>query len=292
MNCPVCNSSKTKHTGSIDRFSPTLTIDGCQDCGSYFQNPPPANPDDFYDEGYYSGASEYSYRDEREQYKHDKYVHNSRLKNIKKTTKSGKLLDIGCSFGGFVKSALSFYDAYGLDVSPFAVKAGNQWLNEIRLYHGTIEENLLSGNLKQNEYQVVTMFEVAEHLLNPRKLFSEIYELLSPNGLLIIQTANFDAWQAKNLGLDYNYFMPGHLIYYTARGLEFLLSDLGYSIQKAYTPTDFSLLAKLRKSRGSFQTIFDYLRWFKIANYHIQSKFKKKGLPRTSSYVVYAQKSA
>jgi SAM-dependent methyltransferase len=290
VNCPVCLSNQTLKKGSINRFSPPLTIDYCKKCGSFFQNPPPSDPDQFYDEGYYSGSSAYSYRDERNKYDFDKYVHFSRLENIKNIITEGKLLDIGCSFGGFVKSALVFYDAYGLDISPFATKSGNHWLGEERLYEGTISDNFASGRFKQNEYQVVTMFEVAEHLLKPREIFSEIFNLLSPKGMLIIQTANFDAWQAKNLGLEYNYFMPGHLVYYTAVGLETMLEELGYKIYKRYFPTDFSLLAKLKKSRGSFKTVFNYIRWLKISFYHFKSFFKKKGFPITSSYVVYAEK--
>lgn len=290
MNCPVCLSNNIQDAGTVKSYQVPLYIKRCNNCNSLFQFPLPENVKGMYDEAYYSGTADYAYRDERNQYEYDKHVHFSRLNTMRRFIPSGRLLDVGCSFGSFVKSANQFYDAYGIDLSSFAAKQGNAWLQEQRVFEGTLSTPLPSELFANGSYQVITLFEVAEHLVNPRAELQRAFQLLSPGGMLVIQTANFAAWQAIEEGLDYAYFMPGHLVYYTANGLKGMLAEIGFKRFKEFTPVDFSLIAKLKKSKGSMKKSADYFRWLRISWYHIKSKFKRQGLPLTSSYVLYAFK--
>ena len=99
-----------------------------------------------------------------------------------------------------------------------------------------------------------------------------------------------DGWQAQKAKERYHYFLPGHLSYFSAQNLSHTLYTIGFSKVKIYYPVDFGLLPKLRKSRGDFSTLKDYVKWFTIALYHLKSKIKWKGQPLTSSMVVYAFK--
>ncbi len=51
-----------------------------------------------------------------------------------------------------------------------------------------------------------------EHLSYPEKVFEKLGKILKPGGLLLIQTANFEGWQAINAGADYHYYLPGHFL--------------------------------------------------------------------------------
>ena len=55
-----------------------------------------------YNANYYSGAANYSYLDERKNERYESFVWDARLRNIKKFKPTGKFLDIGSSFGGFL----------------------------------------------------------------------------------------------------------------------------------------------------------------------------------------------
>lgn len=96
--------------------------------------------------------------------------------------------------------------------------------------------------------------------------------------------------QAKDLKENYEYYMPGHLSYFTAANLTMLLKTAGFSKIKIYYPVEFSLLPKLLKSRGSFKKFSDYKAWPRISSYHIKSKLHFGNFAMTSSMVVYAVK--
>ena len=292
MKCPVCKSGHSSFWASIDRFEKIFRVRKCSECLSLFQSPLPKSPDLYYDKDYYSGQAGYSYHDERDSYAAKAIVYRARSRNIRRFIPGGRSLDVGCSFGGFSRALSEHFEAYGIDVSDFAVNSGNQWLKEaevdkkVKLVHGSLVKN----NLKRETFNLVTLIEVAEHLDDPASHFKAAFELLQPGGLLVIQTANFDGWQAIKAGRGYHYFMPGHLVYYTASGLKKLLSDIGFTEFLEFIPVDFSLFAKLRKSAKSISSMGAFFRLFRTAWYHVVSFLKKQGRPLTSSYVLYAFK--
>lgn len=237
-----------------------------------------------YNEDYYTGKSEYSYRDERGQEKFDRYVHNARLQTIARFHKPpANLLDIGCAFGGFIKSANDIgYKAQGLDVSPYAANEGCK--EGLNIKAGILEPHTFLAN----SFDVITLIEVIEHITNPQEYLKQIQNILKPGGLLVIQTANYNGWQATQEGSSYHYYLPGHYYYYSLENLKLLLSQHGFKKFKSFIPVDFGLLPKLKKSRGSFKTISDYLNWVRISLYHFKGKIFWKNKPWTSSMVLYA----
>ncbi len=293
MKCPVCGHSPMDHYGRVERFHPALEIYRCGNCGCLARDMNGIPPDSFYGADYYEGRAEYSYLDERKNISSFEYVWNARLKNIRRFAPSrGRFLDVGCSFGGLVKSAQKWYESYGLDISDYAVQSGNtSWPESSpRLFTGSLVDIPQLGIFEKGTYSVITMIEVAEHLDSPQEHFQAAYELLKPGGLFVIQTANFEGLQASRSGLDYHYFLPGHLVYYRAGALKNLLRETGFSHFRDFFPVDFGVLPKLLKSRGEFTKLGDYLKWLSIIKYHYISKIRWKRKPLTSSYVLYAFK--
>jgi SAM-dependent methyltransferase len=309
--CPVCGSANTALKYRIERHG--FDVFACADCRSEFQYPPPKNAEAYYDEGYYTGTSAFNYQDERQKEYYHNFVHHARLKSItfffieangldKKNYSSApkglKLLDVGCAFGAFVRAATQTFDATGLDVSKFAVDEGNK-INattntKARLWQGDLTHLPQSKDARETfstgSFSAITLIEVAEHLTSPRAAFAEAYRLLARGGVLVIQTANFEGWQAVKGGADYHYYLPGHLVYYTATGLKALLAQIGFREFKEFYPVDFTLWAKWRKAWGDIKTFSDLKRYWNMSLYHLKSKLRWRGRPLTSSYVLYARK--
>jgi len=242
----------------------------------------------FYSENYFRGDADYSYIDERDIKKYSRYVWDKRVKVIGKyikNIKSGNFLDVGCSFGGFLESAAEYYTPFGIEISDYAFSQISKQLKE-NIHHGTLHDH----KFKYSSFSVITMIELIEHLSDPVYAISECFKLLQKDGVLVIQTANMNGKQAKDLGVDYEYFMPGHLSYFTAENLSSLLRRTGFGKIKIYYPVEFGLLPKLLKSRGSFRNISDYKSWLRIISYHIKSKFHFGNFAMTSSMVIYAVK--
>ncbi|EMY68696.1 class I SAM-dependent methyltransferase [Leptospira vanthielii] len=261
-----------------------LSIVECKHCKLQALYPRP-NQKELYSQDYYQGKADYSYIDERENKKFASYVWKARIRNIQKFVPSGNFLDIGSSFGGFLESAREAgFQIQGVEISEYASRYANE--NGILTYNGSLTD----AKFPKNHFSVITMVEVIEHIENPNLFFKELTRILKPGGLLLLQTANFDGWQAKKEGSKYHYYMPGHLFYYSDTILKKILTNLGFNRFVTYFGVDFPLLAKLQKSRGTFKKWKDYFQWFRISYYHYRSKWKKHGYPITSSYVLYAFK--
>ncbi len=301
MNCPLCGHSSV-HYHYFLRKGSKFNVNKCIHCHSLFQNPMPANTAKLYGKKYYAGEQEYSYHDERESFEADNIVWKARLKNIRKYIPSGRFLDVGCSFGGFVQSASQYFKSTGLDISKYVVIKGNEWAkkrgyltqnkNFLGLFKGDLNQLPKNNIFSPNSMDVISLVEVAEHLTDPIGSFKNAYKLLKDNGLLLIQTANFEGWQAKREGKSYHYFLPGHFLYYTASGLKNLLERIGFQFFLEFFPLDFPLWPKLMKSKYQFKSLKEYYRWVSIAKYHLASKIRYRGFPLTSSYVLYAFKNS
>ncbi len=252
-----------------------------------FINPPFADEviSSFYSEDYFKGKADYSYIDERDIKKYSKYVWDRRVKVIRSYIDSGNFLDIGCSFGGLLESAARYYTPYGIEFSDYAYAHSSSIFGK-NIHHGTLDDNPFPDNF----FSAITMIELIEHLADPVHAVNECYKLLRTEGVLIVQTANMDGKQARDLGADYEYFMPGHLSYFTAENLSMLLSMAGFRKIKIYYPVEFGLLPKLMKSRGSFKKFTDYAAWIRITSYHMKSKIHFGKFALTSSMVIYAVK--
>lgn len=270
------------YTSSFGGFQLPIRI--CKTCGLQAQFPRP-EPESLYTEEYYTGKQDFSYRDERDTEKFDRYVWFARLRNIMKFKSSGNFLDIGCSFGGFLECAREKgFVPYGVEISPFA--AGKAEARGFKVWQG----QFLDADLPENFFDVITLVEVIEHLEDPKRVFDKLTRILRPGGLLLLQTANFEGWQAVEAGSSYHYYLPGHVYYYSSGLLRKILANRGFEKQITYLGVDFPLYAKFLKSRGTFKGWKDYLKWFRIAIYHFKSKLSRKGRPLTSSMVLYSLK--
>ena len=193
---------------------------------------------------------------------------------------SGNFLDIGCSFGGLMKAASRYYVPHGIELSPYAGSHAKELFGD-RVHIGTLADH----TFPERYFSVITMIELLEHLPDPAQALRECYRLLDENGLLVIQTANMDGLQARIYGPGYAYFMPGHISYFSRRNLVMALKGCGFDTIRVFYPVEFGLLPKLKKSRGSFMSIFDYLAWAGSRRTIVQAKFIFSILPSPARWL-------
>jgi SAM-dependent methyltransferase len=100
---------------------------------------------------------------------------------------TGSMLDIGASNGGLVKAALDRgWDAWGIEPYGIALKDTPSYVRD-RIYEGYLNKTFS----KWRKYDLITMWDVIEHVPNPREIIRISSELLKPNGVFIICTPNF-----------------------------------------------------------------------------------------------------
>ncbi len=162
------------------------------------------------------------------------------LKLIDRYSKKGRLLDVGCGKGEFLKVAKNRgWDSYGLEPSKnFARVSAEKCGLEIR------PVLLKDAKYPDSFFDVVTLNMVLEHVDNPRDILSEIRRILKKGGLLFIEVPNMDSLMLKAatlylklMGKEWSPLLsplhyPFHAYGYNAMSLRRLLQTEGFKIRK------------------------------------------------------------
>ncbi len=153
------------------------------------------------------------------------------------------ILDAGSGSGFFLDVAQEHgWRTYGSEYDPAIVAQCRD--RGIKMWQGQLMEDSFAGN----SFDVITSFEVLEHLPEPLKELELFHKFLRPGGLLYLTTPNFGSIGRRLAGKDWsivNY--PEHLNYFTTRTLRSALSKVGLNVLGSYT-TGISL------SRSMFGT--------------------------------------
>lgn len=145
-----------------------------------------------------------------------------RLRLLPKPSPGARLLDVGCGPGAGLTAAASLgYEAWGLDPSPSGVAAArDRFGDRIRL-------GSLSDRLSEGSFDVVTLFDVVEHLYDPRRLARDLDAHLAPGGRVLIATPNCESLLARLSGRRWvSYKIPEHVVFYSPRTLRAALHPL------------------------------------------------------------------
>mgnify|MGYP002623821425 CR=1 FL=1 len=99
---------------------------------------------------------------------------------------SGRLLDVGCSYGAFLELAAERgWQPSGVELSEKACAYARRERN-LELVQGTLE----GASLPASTYDVVTLWDVIEHLERPLETAREIHRVLAPGGAVMLFTIN------------------------------------------------------------------------------------------------------
>ncbi len=107
-----------------------------------------------------------------------------RLRLIQRLLPSGRLLDVGCAFGFFLRWLGKRYETYGLDVSGYAIAQARRLLRPRgRVRQGDVQDRIPFSA----PFDVITAFDVVEHLDRPDEALRHITQALRPGGYLVLE---------------------------------------------------------------------------------------------------------
>jgi len=135
------------------------------------------------------------------------------------------VLDIGCAGGAFLKACKN------LQIRAVGIEP-NRWLVDFakKEYDVDARKGILSDhNFNKEFFDVISLWDVIEHLTNPKKVISESLFLLKPGGLLILNFPDISSFAAKILKKKWPFYLGVHLIYFTPKTLEKFLEPMGFT---------------------------------------------------------------
>jgi 2-polyprenyl-3-methyl-5-hydroxy-6-metoxy-1,4-benzoquinol methylase len=191
-------------------------------CGLIFQHPLPARSSmmSWANDEYTSGA----YRDYVEARPMKIRHFEDRLSDIGDRVRPGRLLDVGCSCGYFMEVAASRgFDVQGVEFSKSAIAAASATLRP-RIFEGTLDEMPLNGM-----FDVVSAFDLIEHVQDPRALLRRCAAVLRPGGALIISTPDAGHFLRHVMRSRWPMLQPmQHLFLFSRRALASALRAEGF----------------------------------------------------------------
>jgi 2-polyprenyl-3-methyl-5-hydroxy-6-metoxy-1,4-benzoquinol methylase len=139
-----------------------------------------------------------------------------------------RLLDVGAYIGVFVEIAQTAgWEAVGVEPSEWGVaEARRRGLN-------VVEGTLATANFPERSFDVVTMWDVIEHLTDPMAELRHTHRALKPGGLVVLHTMDIDSTFARLMGRRWPWLMEMHLYYFSRRTLAAMLQRAGFELVRA-----------------------------------------------------------
>jgi SAM-dependent methyltransferase len=198
------------------------TIVECQQCGLVYTDPRPDGHDIVET---YQAVEDPLYVEEREGRVLTFEHHLEPLERLTGPPNGRPLLDVGCYTGIFVEIATRHgWEAWGVEPSRWAVEHAHA--HGLHVVPGTLD----TADLPEAHFDVVTMWDVIEHVADPRETLQQAHRLLKPDGLLVVHTIDIDSIFAQLMGARWPWLMEMHLYYFSRRTLRAMLEKCGFQV--------------------------------------------------------------
>ena len=154
-----------------------------------------------------------------------------RLKEMERVTgpAAGRsLLDVGTYTGVFVQEAVQRgWNAVGVEPSRWCVDLAHS--RGLTVFQGTLD----SPELRGRQFDVITLWDVIEHMDDPSAEIEKATALLASHGYLVVHTMDIGSLMAKIMGSRWPWFLGMHLHFFSRRSLSDLFRRSGYDVLKA-----------------------------------------------------------
>lgn len=260
----TCNLCQKNRFTTIENDEEPYKVLRCLNCSLVFVYPFP------------------DYTDLKEHYNHDYYkawvneqkkkrikMWGNRLKELQKIRQGGRLLDVGCGEGTFLKLAKrNGWHISGTELSAYAVKYATDVLGA-DIFCGEIED----AGYPENSFDIVTMWHVLEHVRDPNQYLNEIRRVLRPDGLLVIAVPNvnnlimqiaYRIFKGRKMKLFSKDEKEVHLYHFSPDTIKAYLDKSGFECLRL--SPDFGIMEASKKLVNLISVIPYYLGGIKIFN--------------------------
>jgi SAM-dependent methyltransferase len=231
--CPICGATAVSRLlEAPDRFhlrTHMYTLARCSACTCVWlvNKPEPKEMAFHYDQDYHDAivAAGEGSADQR---------WNEQRQVISRYKPGGTILDIGCSSGAFLSTLTpGEWRLYGIEAERSTAEKASA-ATGAEIFVGDAVEAPFSPET----FDVITCFDVIEHMDSPPRLVSKIFEWLTPGGIVYMALPNIDSWEARLFSTHwYGLELPRHFFHFSPRSLRKLMCQHGFDELQLRTPS-------------------------------------------------------
>jgi SAM-dependent methyltransferase len=160
--------------------------------------------------------------------------------------RQGRILDVGCATGLFLhEMQLAGWEAVGVEPIQSAAEFTRQ-----RFGLDVFQGGLTEAPFEPHSFDAITFWDVLEHTFSPSAELAHAAQLLRPGGLIAINVPNWDSFDRKPFGANWQGFdPPRHLYVFSRQTLTRLLTQAGFRVVDwvCFMPGYFTWIASVQR---------------------------------------------
>jgi 2-polyprenyl-3-methyl-5-hydroxy-6-metoxy-1,4-benzoquinol methylase len=164
----------------------------------------------------------------------------------------GRLLDVGSGSGHFLKVAADHgFEVHGVEPNPDMKVFATEKLGLPNIQCGTLS----SVQYPSDHFDIITLWDVLEHVEDPHSILVEVMRILKPGGWVFAYTENFDSFNVC-MTKEYSEMVAAdvHLRHYSPKTFRREFEKAKFQVDKVYTKgLD---LAHIRKTFATHPEVF------------------------------------
>lgn len=230
-HCQICGSDER----TLKFAEPPFEVVTCDACGLVYVTPRLTGQDllDIYDEGYWKSQDPKvrGYADYASESKLYLKTFQKRMGLVQRWVgPNARVLDVGCAAGYFLRVMHELgHDVHGVELSEAIAKEAALALGADRVHIGTLDDAVTAMNYAPQSFDLVTLWDVIEHVPDPQSVLRRIRELIKPGARLLLETQNVGSRWARVLGRRWHHYKHHeHLFHFTPDTIRRLLGDCGF----------------------------------------------------------------
>jgi len=230
VDCGLCGNSERELKFEDGPFSVVI----CTRCGLTYVTPRLSDASllsDVYNETYWNSqaAKNHGYTDYRADEALYLKTYRRRMSVVRRHfPEPGRVLDVGCAAGFFLSVMKDAgWDVTGLEPSDAIRKHARDLIGA----ENVRGELLGEAELEPGSFDLITMWDVIEHIPDAVGALRSAGQLLAPGGKLLIETQNVDSRAAKVLGKRWQHYKHAeHIYHFNPSTMKDLLGQAGFEI--------------------------------------------------------------
>ncbi len=157
-----------------------------------------------------------------------------KLAHIKPLCKTGRLLDVGSAQGTMLAAcATEPFELFGVEPSRFTCAESRKIAPGSTVYNCT----LMEAEFPDNMFDVVTIVNTLEHVVNPVETLAEIHRILRPGGVVMVETPDAGHMFSRLFGSRWVQFLiADHVVFFSKKLLISILDDIGFVVKQTGWP--------------------------------------------------------